>query len=283
MLLSEPLYWNYMKSSATWRGARPSATSGVSLTAGLNTKGSWVRLIDAPDYDCDLLELVIFSTGQSGNARSTIIDIGVDIAGGTSYSVYMADMEVSNAGNIAACLQIRQIIPIFIPAGATVAIRGQQANATAAASFRAAAAVWGRPNFPVKRNGFFRTYGVDVANSRGTAITAGTTSEGAWTELGTIASGETINAFGVALSDYSGSISSAVHFLDLAVGDATFKDIVMEDVAVSCGSAETFSYTVDGRCTTGRKGYAGEKVYGRVQTSLAAAPSNLFMSAWGVG
>lgn len=111
----------------------------------LNTgsKGSWVEVIDNAlvTSDCQWVYVEIVKTGAAGVDTSSVIDIGVDTSGGTSYTAVISNLfaghtDDHNANNAAGgCLAYS--IPLKITSGSAVAIRGQTvAGASRSANVR---------------------------------------------------------------------------------------------------------------------------------------------------
>ena len=160
----------------------PTTTPGVSVTAGSGAKGSWVSLLSALSNDVYLLLLWICNGNASAAQRDYLVDIGVDPAGGTSYSTIIGNIlshQASNAVDGGRWFYF----PYFIKAGSTVGVRAQGNGAN---TIRVAAIAYGRPVNPeaIAVGQYSETLG--VSGNGGTSITPGTSgAEGSWVSLGT--------------------------------------------------------------------------------------------------
>ena len=83
-------------------GVRPAAAYGTSVTPGNNTYSSYVDLLSATSEDSDWIEININSIGTSATATDTLVTIGVDPAGGTSYTDFIPHLLASAAGPYSA-------------------------------------------------------------------------------------------------------------------------------------------------------------------------------------
>lgn len=271
--------WSYSSIATT----RPAAALGTTVTPGNNTKGSWVEVITAANMAQDGLGLLINanSNAVSAAARNTIMDVGVDPAGGTSYTVLVPDLLVSCAAphNIGAG-GVWYYFPIWIKAGSSVAVRSSVNNATVG-THRAFLQVFGKPRDRrrIRVGTRVEAIGITAASSAGTTVTSGTAAEGAWTSLGALSRSAWFWQCGYGVND--STMSANVTHLDLAVGDASNKDIVIQDLVVTSTSTEQVNnapYTVD----CGKAAAAGTNVYGRMQCS-GTPDSALSMAAYAVG
>lgn len=165
--------------------AAPSAASyGTSITPGANdAKGSYTQLLTALSDDCYGVVVGITGAAVSANAKPALVDIGADPAGGSSYSIIIPDLNGSATRGWTSALVtgIWYYFPLYVKAGSSLGARAQVGNATAG-TIRVFVKLFGRPTHP--ENLKFGTYvdaiGVDSANSRGTAVTAGNGSKGSY-------------------------------------------------------------------------------------------------------
>lgn len=259
--------WSFSSVQTT----RPAAAMGTAVTPGNNTKGSWVQILSAANVSRDVFGLLINvnSNNVSAAARNTILDIGVDPAGGTAYNVLVPDLLVScaapyNIGNGG----VWYYFPIWIKAGSTVAARASVNNATVG-TLRCNLTIFGSPRDRrlIKVGTRVEALGVTAASSSGTSVTNGTTSDGAWTSVGTLARSAWWWQLGLGIS--SGSMSALAYHADLAVGDASNKVIVIENALVTTTTSEQLNNMVT-VTDVGKTTPAGTNVYARSQCSGTA-------------
>lgn len=166
-------------------GATPAVAYGTSVTPGAsNAEGSWTQIASSANIAQDVrgFFLMIHTGSFNGEARPQLTDIGVDPAGGTSYTAVISNIP---SGNSATDVGHPFFFPLFIKAGSSVAVRGQTAAATAR-TFRAAAKFYGQLSDPrAWRQGFFSETIGTVTSSDGTSFTPGNAADGSWVSLGT--------------------------------------------------------------------------------------------------
>jgi hypothetical protein len=273
--------WSFDQVGAT----RIAAAWGATVTPAQNAKsGAWAQLLSAANVSKDVFGIWISfnSNATSTAARDTIVDIGVDPAGGTSYTVLIPDLLASSAAPATTSSGgIHYFFPIWIKAGSTVAARASVNNATVG-TLRARARIVGEPRRldNVRVGTKVKAYGITAASSTGTAITAGTTSEGAWTSLGTIAAGDNPWFWQLGMGVNNGTITAVAYTGDLGIGDASNKAIVIENRVWNGSTTEQF--WDDGVCDQSYyQAQDGDIVYGRLQAS-GTAITGLSLAAYGV-
>lgn len=258
--------WNYSNFTA------PSATPGTSVTPGAsNAEGSWVQVASAGNiaYDVCLLYIAIGGGNTSGAQKDHLLDIGVDPAGGTSYTALISNIVCGQTQAVTTGWD-EFVFPIRIKAGSSVAVRVQGSNATAG-TVRVVADFFGRPTEPsvVPVGQWAETIGT-VTNSAGPSITPGNAAEGSWTSIGTTTKDLWHWQLGMQLSN--GTITAQYTTFDLAYGDATNKEIILADVTIGFyGTAEIKASTLRGRnlIRAQRKVPAGSTMYVRARCSTA--------------
>jgi len=210
-------------------GSSPSSTPGTSVAASTsaNTKGSWTAVLSALASKGYGIYVRLSDAASSSEDRQHLVDIGVDPAGGTSYSVVIPDL---NGGNVPAIANgcVEYYFPIEIPAGATVAARTQH-QAAAARTIRVGVQVDLRPTVPwawpsgaiVERIGA-------VTNSRGVSFTPGNATDGSWVSLGTLTYATRWVQLGYALS---ASVANAERtYVDLGAGPTGSQRVLMRGI-----------------------------------------------------
>jgi hypothetical protein len=154
---------------------------------GSGSKASWVEVIasGAVTADCHWVYVEIAKTNAGSTDTSAVLDIGVDPAGGTSYSVAIADLFCGhtddNNGNIGTANIRSYAIPLKITSGSSVAIRGQTVLGAAASASVRVQLLGGATGTPFSGSTCV-TYG--VTGTGGTSVTSGSSTWGSWTNVG---------------------------------------------------------------------------------------------------
>jgi len=213
---------------ASWGTTRPNATTmGVSVTPSTGAYGSYVALLSALAQDCYGLLICIHSNYTAAASRNSIITIGIDEAGGTSYADTILHLLCGSASdyNIGSG-GIWYYFPIYIKAGATVGVKARSSVTTA---FRVAAKYYNRPSHPhsIRVGSYVDCIG--TTTEVGTAITPGTTSEGSWTTIGTTSRDAWWLQLGLQVGTADTSWNANAIHVDVAYGDATNKEIIASD------------------------------------------------------
>ena len=164
-----------------------SATSGaqtagdiVTAHATINTKGSWVQLLTATAFDAYYLEVFLAGNSLGGTNTRALVDIGVDPAGSTSYTIYVNNILAGARGGLDAPSQFT--IPIYIPAGSTVAARSQSVITVATVEVGVSLSGGTPSDRPFPPQGLIVTYGVTTSASQG-VVQNDSAGEGAWAEI----------------------------------------------------------------------------------------------------
>lgn len=267
---------------------QPAAAFGTSVTPGQNAYGSYAELIDGALVTSDVEEVDICfnSVTSNGAERSALFRIGIDQSAGTSYATLISGLLGTSAAAFASAngLPIWYRFPIRIPAGSSIAVCMSRnvSVASAPTTSRCFMVLRGRPTHPrqiYQPCAYVRTYGETLATSEGTAVTPGTTDEGAWTQLGTIGAGDLIRYWELGVGVRNAAMTANVMFADLAVGDASNKRIVLQDVPIPTMAAECLVKGIAGAWGVASP---GDIVYGRLQ-SAGTPDSGVTMCAYGAG
>lgn len=279
MLRTSTSEWGLVTASATL------GSSGTSVTPGNNTYGTYVQLIAGASVTDDVYEIwiTINSGFVSGQARDTLVKIGTDPAGGTSYTDTILHLAGSCAGVLAASNQggggIWYRFPLMIRAGTSIAAAAAVNNATVGTT-RCYVKLMSRPTMPsVPRVGtFVRTFGATTASSSGTAIVPGTATKSAYVLIGTTSDPLWFWNFGVCINNASSSSNAAVW--DLALGSSTTvnRNIIVDQVVMP-GPLETLDYYSFGATA---QSAIGDGVYGRAGGPFGS-PSGMSVIAYGLG
>ncbi len=284
----------------SWRAdnystTRPATTWGTTVTFTGNTGsvanpqwGTWTQVLSGGTVSTDVfgLWLNFHDPGVPGN-NQVVAAVGVDPAGGSSYTTLITDLIFQNPSLLANGGGTSYYFPIWIKAGSSIAVRGY-VDSSGTMDIAVMAAVYGKPTDPasVKVGTYVTAFGVTydtwpASGIFGVAITSGTTSEGSWTSLASsIARDHWWWQTSFLLNDATMTAGN-IYNTDLAFGDASNKIIIIQD--------EPMRVEVNGSPTKGswpvaceRNVKAGNNLYGRIQCS-GTADSNLAMVCYGVG
>lgn len=202
--------------------------NGAQVTAGANdTKGTVVDLLgSALTHDVELLYIGISGFVTSASNASALLDIMVDPAGGTDWSVLIPNLLAgwSDAMNVVnnAPPPRNYYFPIQIPSGATIGARAQTALGSDLAGRVLIYAIGGNADPGSWWAGTsVEAIGIDTANSIGQMHTAGNSgSYSSWTNLGsTVSSGCNAVQFAVQGENDASATSSLIYQFELGVSN----------------------------------------------------------------
>lgn len=264
-----PNVWGWTYSNV----GNPSATPGTSVTPGAsNAEGAFTQIASAANmaFDSYLMYISVGGGNSTGAAKNHLMDIGVDPAGGTSYSAVISNIVCGQSGAVNTTVS-SFYFPLWIKAGSTVAVRVQGSNATAG-TVRVVAKFFGRPSRPelVWSGQRAETIGT-VTNSNGTSITPGNATEGSWTSLGTTSiDGKWA---GISMQVDNGTITAQYTYFDLAYGDGSNKVIIVENRPIFFyGTAEIAAQVYTSHLLEGHRSIpSGSTIYARAHCSTAPA------------
>lgn len=263
----------------------PSATPGTSVVPGAsNAEGAWTQVATAANmaYDVCLFYIAVGGGNTSAQQKNHLLDIGVDPAGGTSYTAVISNLVCGQTQAVTTGGD-EFVFPFFVKAGSSVAVRVQGNNATAG-TVRVVATFYGRPTQPEMApcGTFSQTLGT-ITSSAGTTVAPGNAAEGSWVSLGTTTSDLWHWQMGVQLSN--ATITAQYATYDLAYGDATNKEIIIEDQAIGFyGTAEIKASILRGRHLVEAYRYvpSGSTIYARGRCSTAPT-ATYNVTAIGIG
>jgi hypothetical protein len=207
-------------------GATPSATPGTSVVPGAsNAEGSFSAALLSPTQDLAGLYLRVSDGGATTASKPHLLDIGVDPAGGTSFAAVISNIVCGASGSLTAGGAHRFFFPLFVPAGATVAVRIQGANATAGTvivGLKGYGQLHRRHMLPVGT--FSETLGT-ITNSSGVSFTPGNASDGTWVSLGTTA--KHMWFFQLAYQITGGTITAERTWIELGAGPSGSQRVLL--------------------------------------------------------
>lgn len=262
----------------------PSATPGTAVTPGAsNAEGAWTQVATAANmaYDSYMMFVAIGGGNTSAAQKDHLIDIGVDPAGGTSYTAIISNLVCGQTQAVTTAFD-EFFFPIWIKSGSSVAVRVQGSNATAG-TVRVVVDFFGRPTNPgmVPVGQWSETLGT-ITGSAGTTVAPGNAAEGSWVSLGTTTKDLWHWQMGIQLSN--GTITAQYATYDLAYGDATNKEIIIEDKHIGFyGTAEIKASNLNRHLVQAyRYVPAGSTIYARGRCSTAPT-ATYNVTAIGVG
>lgn len=263
---------------------RPSSTAGASITPAQNAYGSYTSLIAGASVTDDVfgIEILVHDIQVSAQIKDSLTTIGLDAAGGSSFTDFISHLQTGSAGlwGSNSTFGYRYFFPVFIKAGTSIGAKGSTANATVGTQ-RVLVRLCCRPSRPemLRVGSFVRTFGEDTANSRGTAVTAGTVAEGAYAQLGSAIADDELWFWQLGMStEANAAITSGQVLKDLAIGDASNKRLVITNEIVAMDSGEATDAINVGEYSSGA---AGDLVYARAQSANAVTAMSAI--AYGVG
>jgi hypothetical protein len=225
--------------------------------------------------------LVTVTSGfLSANQKDHLLDIGVDPAGGSSYTAIINNIV---CGQTAAVGNGKTFyFPMFIKSGSSVAARVQGSNATAG-TVRIAMIFYGQPSNPevVLVGQYSETIGA-ITGSAGVAFTPGTGAESSWVSLGTTT--RSLWWWQLCVQVSNATITAHYVHVDLAYGDATNPIPIIQNLFMFYGGTTedqrqaNYQAMLEGFCEVP----AGAALYVR-GWSDAAPPSGYNAVAVGVG
>lgn len=254
--------------------ARPSATQGTSVTPAVGSKGSWVTLIASLNFDTYGLLICINNNSASAASRNSAMDIGIGAA--ASEVVLIPNLIAGNAAGYTSG-GLWYYFPIFIPAGTRIAARAQSTVVTAFNTFVQALQ---KPLNPALTRRAYFAEAIGMTLPQGTSVTPGTTSEGAWTLLGTTTRELWHWQIGGQISSADATHNAAAIHMDLAVGNGTNFQILMDSVLLATSTTEFANMPL--MLPGVELAVApGSSLYTRAQSS--GAVDGMFITAYGAG
>lgn len=267
-------------------GTQPSTTPGTTLTPGNNTYPAYAQILAATSDETFFMRIEVWGIGATAAAKDALLKLGFDFGGGTTYTdLTINDLLVSCAsaagnGSLTGpgiCYEF----PVRVPAGTTVAASVSTNNATVGNAY-VGITLLGKPSHPenIRYGTFVRSFGATAASSRGTAVTPGGASDGAFSaSLGTTT--EDLWAWEFGWGRNTTTMANGQFNVDVAVSDdaGTTKRIVIQNARVFENSTEMLYKT---SALSYGEAKAGATVYARAQ-GLGAATTNCSVMAYGVG
>jgi hypothetical protein len=206
-------------------GANPGTSIGTSVTPGAsNAEGTYTQIASSANIaqDCYWIYLLISQGNTGGAAKNHLLDIGVDPAGGSSYTAIISNLVCgASSGPNAGNGNREHVFPFFIKAGSSVAARIQGSNGTAG-TVRIGAKFYGLPSRPeaIPVGAYSQTFGT-ITNSNGESFTPGNAADGSYVDLGSVT--KALWWWQIGYQVDNATITGEYTYIELAWGDASNK------------------------------------------------------------
>lgn len=257
----------------------------VTASATPHTLGTWTSVITAAEFDVFLCGVTIRETFASTVDSSCLVNIGVDPAGGTSYTVEIPG--ILGAGAAASSggggFKVMTWFPCFFPKGSQIAaqIQGLVISQTAIVGVTLIGGKNRSNPFPHRAR--IVSYGADTATSGGTVMAnAAIDTKGAWTQLG-VDTTRRHSGLVVCTAIGNANVTGGRYLIDVGIdpaGGTTF-GVVIGDVWAQIASTEV-SYMVDPlSCLVGIDIPVGAAIAARAAGSAANIQDDLEVVAYG--
>lgn len=266
-------------------GVTADSTHTITVTgsATAHTKGAWVQVFTALAFDVFEVNVYVAGTGVNGSDTSGLLDVGADPAGGTSYTAVIPNLLIGHtpAGtNLSESGMVT--VPVYIPAGATVAIRNQGIVTSDVAEVGLTVHGGIPTSDPYPQIGLVVDYGTATASSSGTTpANAIANVLGAWVEL-TAATTHPHRGLTVAMQGADNSFVASEFLVDIGIGAASSEVAIIERIHAFGHQAEELWITTNGRVYH-RPIPEGSRLAVRAQSSAADEQDNLDVAVYGWG
>jgi len=207
-------------------------------------EGLWTEIAGDANLTQDIYFISLWVSGGSlgSDPKNHLLDLGVDPAGGTSYSAVISNIVCGASGSAAAGGGVTLFFPIFIKAGSAVAARIQGSSVTAG-TVRIAASFFGQPSHPelIRVGQYAETIGT-ITGSLGVSFTPGNSgAAGTWVSLGTLT--RACWWFQLCVQDDQATMTNnLIYHFDLAYGDSSNKHIIIQELRVAVTSNEEIRF-----------------------------------------
>jgi len=193
-----------------------STSAGVSITPGTSSaEGSWTASgLGALSEDIFGWLVTVAAMSYAGQNNTCLLDMGVDPAGGTSYTAVLSDLHCGNGNTNSGSDEPTYVFPLRVPSGATVGFRASLVGATApTTAARLVVAAYGKPqdaeSFPICTH----------AENFRADYTLGNATWGSWASLGTLTYPAKWIQFGIGCQQ--STMTAETHYTEFAVGDGS--------------------------------------------------------------
>ena len=230
--------WPVEKEIAYSMGYPPASVGyylGITAHASANTKGAWQEFIASAPHQIDALQIAFHDSNQNAD---WLIDIGVGAS--SSEVVLIENLVVSQQNTYSGVMHRYPLsivnLPISIPAGSRVSLRGQ-ATAGNATTYPQMQALYGGGFLGSRSGSKYKTYGADTSDSGGVSIDPGgsANTKGSWTQI--IASCEAMKGFLLKFGNQTNSARSLAFWqVDLGIGAEGSEQVIVSDIHLAAGT-----------------------------------------------
>jgi hypothetical protein len=217
-------------------GTNPAATPGTSIVPGTSgAAGSWTEVASAANVAQDVyfVTVHIFAGFLTGVSKKHSFDIGVDPAGGTSYTVLVDQLLAGGTPGIAASFQgvTGFSFPLFIKAGSSIAVRVYGSHTTAG-TVRVCVTLRGQPAAPHQLPVATVSERIGtISGTAGVAFTPGNAADGTWVSLGTTTRANFWWQLGYNVDN--AGMTAEYCYIELAHGDGSNKHTLIKTMKAS--------------------------------------------------
>lgn len=266
----------------------PSLTPGTSITPGNNTFPAYAEILSDTVVTEDAYGIMIWVANNAFTAagRDTLLNIGADPAGTTSFVTIIPNLLVSCAGSITPATNggggVFYYFPLWIRAGTSLAAQASVNNATVQ-TFAVVVTLVAGPTHPelLRCGSYVTALGAVTATSRGTTVTPGTSAaEGAYVSLGTPTLPHWWWQCGYGIQDTT--MNNGMIMADIGAGASGSQELLIENDIFIVGAGETINKPLTPR-TYNRDVAGSVEIWGRASNSLAANDSANSIMAYGMG
>jgi hypothetical protein len=281
MLIADMPEFNYVFSTVS---GFKNEFCGIAVNAGSAAhakNANVIMIMSGIQHDCYGINIHFASGSANGATVNFLANIHVDPNGGTQWG------NRPLIENLAACSPDMQwggdvyYFPLYIKAGSTIGVR--LSSTVANRTCRIGATVYGKPTRPelVKAGTYVTTFGALSGTTLGSTVFPGNAGvSGAYTHMGTASGNLWWWQVGHMINDTS--MTALAYNIDVAVGDANNKTLVMRDVNRFNNTAEQCGKDGFGSTIPFKKVAPGTQVYARVSCFGTADSANSCI-VYGVG
>lgn len=266
---------------------------GFSHTSGTTpTFSTYATLVAAANITTDIfgIELLFTNAFNANSTRNVLVNIGIDTAGGTSFTTRIPQLIIGHCGSGILHGGIHYVFPLYIPRGSSIGI---QAAGSAAIPFNTAIKLYGKPRNPdgITAGSYVVNYGTTLGTgatgATGTVLGNGTGlgqggAEGTYVLIGTTTRDHWWWQMGYTYID-TNVAAQAIAF-DMAIGSSTtLNKLVFENMLFFADGTERIWNEPTPYFGQMTESVAGDNVYIRGSTNVATAEVSSAVAAYGLG
>lgn len=279
-MLFVPSAGEFGKFVASHPTTRPAGSFGATVTASNGSYGSYATVLSGGSNTDDSYGILLhFNSIANSLLLPAFVKIGLDAAGGTSFTDFIVDLLATDAG--AYPTGVWYFFPVFIKAGTTIGAAADVGNGTPG-TVLVSCTLLCQPRRPglVRAGSKVTTFGQNGLNPpTGVAVVSGSLAEGAWTGIQASLSAPA-PWFWQAGFNFNVHPAALCYHLDVGIGDASNKRLAIENQLVQSTASDTVY-----KPPNFSRGYcpakAGDNLYARLQCS-STPDSGLEVMVYGV-